>query len=83
MPKKIAWSDQAKSDVRAIDRDTALDLLHRLARFLETEQGDVKQLQDIHPPEFRLRVGDYRIRYRDHGGFVEILRVRHRRDAYR
>jgi mRNA interferase RelE/StbE len=83
MAKKIAWTDQAKADVRAIDRDTALDLLQRLARFLETEQGGVKRLQDIDPPEFRLRVGDYRVRYYDHGDAIEILRVLHRRDAYR
>jgi len=28
MAKKIAWTDQAKADVRAIDRENALDLLH-------------------------------------------------------
>ena len=83
MAKKIAWSDQAKADVRAIDRDTALDLLQRLARFLQTEQGDVKRLQDIDPPEFRLRVGDYRVRYHDRGESIEILAVKHRRQAYR
>jgi len=31
MAKTIAWSAQAKADVRAIDRQTALDLLYRLA----------------------------------------------------
>ena len=83
MAKKIAWTDQAKADIRAIDRDTALDLLERLARFLETDEGDVKRLQDIDPPEFRLRLGDYRLRYYDHVDSIEILRVRHRKDAYR
>ena len=83
MAKKIAWTDQAKADIRAIDRETALDLLQRLARFLATEQGDVKRLKDIDPPEFRLRIGDYRLRYHDHGESIEILRVLHRKDAYR
>jgi len=49
--------------VRAIDRDAAIDLLHRLARFLATEEGDVKKLTDIDPPELRLRLGDYRVRF--------------------
>ncbi len=40
MAKKIVWTDQAKGDVRDIDRETAIDLLHRLARFLATEEGD-------------------------------------------
>jgi len=50
MAKKIAWTDQAKADVRGIDRETAIDLLHRLARFLATEDGDVKRLTDTDPP---------------------------------
>ena len=83
MAKKIAWTDQARADVRGIDREAAIDLLHRLARFLETGQGDVKRLQDIEPPEFRLRLGDYRLRYHDHGESIEILHVLHRKDAYR
>ena len=83
MAKKIAWTDQARADVRAIDRETAIDLLHRLARFLETEEGDVKRLTDIDPPELRLRLGDYRVRFYDHGEIIEILRVRNRKEAYR
>ena len=62
MAKKIAWTGQAKADVRAIDQRTAMRILHGLARFTQTEEGDVKRLQDIEPPEFRLRVGAYRIR---------------------
>jgi hypothetical protein len=32
-------------------------ILHGLARFIRTEEGDVKCLQGIEPPEFRLHVG--------------------------
>jgi mRNA-degrading endonuclease RelE of RelBE toxin-antitoxin system len=56
---------------------------HGLARFTQTEEGDVKRLQDIEPPEFRLRVGTYRIRFYDHGDTIEILAVKHRSEAYR
>ena len=52
MAKKIAWTDRAKADVRAIDRQTALHLLHGLARFALSEDGGVKQLQGIDPPDF-------------------------------
>jgi mRNA-degrading endonuclease RelE of RelBE toxin-antitoxin system len=83
MAKKIGWTEQAKADVRGIDREIAIDLLHRLARFLSNEEGDVKRLADIDPPEFRLRLGDYRLRFYDHGDWIEILRVRNRKDAYR
>jgi len=83
MPKKIVWNDRAKADLRAIEQATALRILHALARTIFTGDGDVKRLQGIQPPEFRLRVGDYRIRFRDFESTVEIISVKHRREAYR
>ena len=58
-------------------------ILEGLARFLLTEEGDVKLLKDSDPKEYRLRVGDYRIRFHDLGDTLQILAVRHRREAYR
>ena len=43
----------------------------------------MKRLQDIEPPELRLRVGDYRLRFRDLGDSILVLAVKHRREAYR
>jgi mRNA-degrading endonuclease RelE of RelBE toxin-antitoxin system len=83
MPKKIAWTDQAKADLRAIDQATALRILHIAARYLATGEGDVKRLQDVEPSEFRLRVGDYRVRFHDLGDSILVLAVKHRREAYR
>ena len=65
--KKIAWRDQAKAQLRAIDQPTALRLRRALAHFAASGEGDVKRLQDVEPPEFRLRVGDYRLRFHDYG----------------
>lgn len=83
MPKKIIWTDQAKAQLRAIDQPTALRILHALAKLIDTGEGDVKRLQDIEPPEFRLRVGDYRVCFHDFGEAVEVTGVKHRREAYR
>jgi mRNA-degrading endonuclease RelE of RelBE toxin-antitoxin system len=83
MSKKIVWKDRAKAELRAIEQVTALRILHALARAIMTGEGDVKRLQDIESPEFRLRVGDYRVRFRDLDNSIEILSVRHRREAYR
>jgi mRNA-degrading endonuclease RelE of RelBE toxin-antitoxin system len=83
MPKKIAWTDQAKADLRAIDQAAALRVLHIVARYLATGEGDVKRLQDVEPPEFRLRVGDYRVRFHDLGDSILVLAFKHRREAYR
>jgi mRNA interferase RelE/StbE len=83
MGKKIAWTDPAKADLRGIDQATALHILHVVARYLATGEGDVKRLQDLDPPELRLRVGDYRVRFRDLGDSILVLAVKHRREAYR
>ena len=64
-------------------QQTAMRILHGLARFTTTQEGDVKRLRDIEPPEFRLRIGAYRVRFHDHGDTIEILAVKHRSDAYR
>jgi mRNA-degrading endonuclease RelE of RelBE toxin-antitoxin system len=84
MAKRVIWSTEARADIRAIDRDTALELLRSLGRFLKTESGDVKQLKGFDPPLFRYRAGAWRFIYRKQGeDAIEIVRVRNRRDAYR
>jgi len=50
-------------------------------RFADTGAGNVKRLQGIDPPEYRLRVGDYRVRFHQEGETIHILRVRHRREG--
>jgi mRNA-degrading endonuclease RelE of RelBE toxin-antitoxin system len=82
--KRVIISDEARADIRAIDRDTALRLLKALARFLEAEAGDIKQLRGFDPPQYRLRFGDWRIIFRK-GELetIEVIRVKNRKEAYR
>lgn len=83
MTKRIEWTPLARADVRRIDRATALGLLEGLADYLLTGHGDVERLTDVDPVELRLRLGDYRLRFYDLGETIQILRVLHRREAYR
>lgn len=83
MAKRVIWSDRAKVNLRAIEQTTAIRILHALARMPASGEGDIKRLRDIEPPEFRLRVGDYRVRFHDLGESIQILSVKHRRAAYR
>jgi mRNA-degrading endonuclease RelE of RelBE toxin-antitoxin system len=84
MAKSVIWSVEARADVRAIDGEIALRLLKSLDRFLSTNSGDVKQLEGYKPALFRLRVGDWRIFYRNQcGEAIEVVRIRNRREAYR
>jgi mRNA-degrading endonuclease RelE of RelBE toxin-antitoxin system len=83
MGKRVDWTAQAKTDLRAINQATALRILHSLARYAAQGEGDVKRLYNVDPPELRLRVGDYRVRFHDFGHSMVVLAVKHRREAYR
>lgn len=81
--KSIIWAPEAQAQLRAIDRATALDILHAVDDFLTLGKGDVKKLR---PPrdELRLRVGDYRVfLYQLAPLSIRITGVKHRSQAYR
>lgn len=81
--KEIEWTAAALADMAALDKRIARRIKQSVERFVETGTGDVKRLRGIDPIEFRLRVGDYRIRFHHNGETVTVLRVRNRREAYR
>jgi len=83
MAKRIVWTDQAKADVRAIEQKTALQILKTLARFAKTEEGNIRQLAGVEPPQFRLRTQDHRVFFQVREDAIEIIRVRDRKEAYR
>lgn len=81
--KKIVITPQAKTDVRRIDRETAMRILAALDRFARTSEGDIKKLQGD-SGELRLRVGDYRVRFNEEPpGTILVHAVLHRSEAYR
>ena len=61
-PERIAviWSPEARADVRAIERETAMQILYCIDRYLANRTGDVKKLK-LPRTGFRLRCGDYRV----------------------
>jgi mRNA-degrading endonuclease RelE of RelBE toxin-antitoxin system len=70
-------------ELRAIDRESALRTLYCLNRYLASRAGDVKRLK---PPltGSRLRCGDYRVFFDwKSTETIEVLGVRHRKEAYR
>jgi len=83
MPKRIVWTAQAKADIRGIEQLIALQILRTLARYAQTGEGNIKQLQGIEPPLIRLRAQDHRVFFRDRGEYLEISRVLDRKEAYR
>ncbi len=68
--RQVVFSDRARAAIK------------RLARLNNT--GDVKKLQGIDPPEYRLRAGDWRVRFSRPGAETLLInRIQHRRDVCR
>lgn len=80
---EIEWTGTALEDMAGLDKGIARRVKTAVERFAETGAGNVMRLTAITPPEFRLRVGDYRVRFHNDGATITVLRVRNRREAYR
>jgi mRNA-degrading endonuclease RelE of RelBE toxin-antitoxin system len=81
--REVEWTETALEDMAALDKGIARRVKQAVERFADTGAGNVKRLQGIEPPEYRLRVGDYRVRFHQEDETVRVLRVRNRREAYR
>jgi mRNA-degrading endonuclease RelE of RelBE toxin-antitoxin system len=78
-PYRIEWLEEARRDVRALDRETAMHVFEGFCFSLEAAramQGDLAG-------GFRLRIGDYRVLFTLEDAALRIFGVRHRREAYR
>jgi mRNA interferase RelE/StbE len=80
---RFLWPDSARAELRAIDRDTAVRILHGLTEYFESGRGDIKALTGEWQGCFRLRMGDYRVIVGIAPDEITVLRVRHRSDVYR
>jgi mRNA-degrading endonuclease RelE of RelBE toxin-antitoxin system len=84
--KRIAFSNEAKADIRAIPQQAAMQILTAIHRLAETSAGSIKTLKGF-GGEKRLRVGDYRVRFTEEtdegAGTIRVHSVRNRKDAYR
>ena len=78
---QIEFKPRALKDLEAIDTGEARRIVERIEVLKNDLAGDVKRLTHF-TPEFRLRIGSYRVLFELEGAKVVIYRVRHRKDAY-
>ena len=80
---RFIWPESARSELRAIDRERAIRILHALTSYAESGAGDIRALVGEWQGYFRLRAGDYRVIFTLSPEEITIARVRHRSEAYR
>ena len=78
----LAFRPRARKDFKALGSENLQRVLEKIEALTDNLAGDVKRLTD-YTPEFRLRVGDYRVLFEIDGSTIIVYRVVHRRQAYR
>ena len=81
MEYKLRFGNRALKDLRKLDKQVTKRIVDRIEDLTKDLAGDVKKLTD-HSPQYRLRVGDYRILFDTEGDTIMIQRVLNRREAY-
>lgn len=79
---RIELKPLAIKDLDDLTKDVAGRILDKTETLRDNLSGNVKKLTN-HAPEFRLRVGDYRVLFEVEGDKIIVYRVKHRKDAYR
>ena len=81
MKYEIFYANLAQRQLKKLPKPVAQKIVEKIKVLADDLQGDVKKLTD-HTPEYRLRVGDYRILFDRDGNRIVIQAVRNRREAY-
>jgi mRNA interferase RelE/StbE len=82
MKYQIEFKPRALKDLKALPPATRNRIMVKVEALQDDLVGDVKKLTDF-SPEYRLRVGDFRILFEVEEGKVIVYRVLHRKEAYR
>ena len=82
MSREIEIRSKAEKDLRAIPKRDGERITKAILALRLGMEGDVKRLTNF-TPEYRLRVGDWRVLFEMEADKITIFRILHRREAYR
>jgi mRNA interferase RelE/StbE len=78
---EIEFKQRSVKDLKAVPAEDRRRIVARIEAMKNGLSGDVKRLTDF-SPEYRLRVGDYRVLFEVEDEKILIYRIKHRKDAY-
>lgn len=82
MNYKISFKPKALKDLQDVDKRDRARIVEKVEAMQNDLAGDVKKLTNL-TPEYRLRVGNYRVLFEIEDNEIVVYRVRHRKDIYR
>ncbi|MEA5620735.1 type II toxin-antitoxin system RelE/ParE family toxin [Cronbergia sp. UHCC 0137] len=78
---QIGFKPKAIKDLQKILVNDRERIINKIEAMQDNLQGDVKRLTNF-TPEYRLRVGDYRVLFELEEQTIIVYRVKHRSKAY-
>lgn len=83
MARRVEWTRPARTDVEKLSKRDANRVGAAVRRLANSGQPDLNRLRGVRPPTQRLRIGSWRVITELEEVVVLIIRVFHRREAYR
>ncbi len=78
---EIQYNVEAQRDLRKLSPEVVRRVVAKIHRLTNGLTGDVKRLRNF-KPDYRLRVGDWRVLFSIEGSTIIIHHVSHRSSAY-
>jgi mRNA interferase RelE/StbE len=77
----VEFKPRALKDLKSLPKSTQRRIVAKTEELRNDLAGDVKRLTDF-TPEYRLRVGDFRVLFEVEEAKIVVYRVVNRKDAY-
>ena len=82
MKYNIEFKPKSIKDCKKIPKPEVQLIFSKIEKMRENLSGDIKRLTDF-TPEYRLRVGNYRVLFEIRNNQIIIYRIVHRKSSYR
>ena len=78
---EINFKPTSVKDLKKIDKKNQKVIINKIEKMSDNLTGDIKKLTNF-TPEYRLRIGDYRVLFEIEGNNIIIYRIKHRKESY-
>jgi mRNA interferase RelE/StbE len=82
MKYQVELKPKAVKDLKRIPKEDGKRIVDKLKILEDNLRGDVKKLTN-YTPEYRMRVGDWRILFEIEDEKIVVYRIRHRKEVYK
>ena len=82
MQYRVELKPRAIKDLKRLTKSEARKIIKKVMILEKGLIGDIKRLTNF-TPEYRMRIGDYRVLFEVEKEKIIIYRIKHRKEAYR